>query len=98
MEHSPQTASGRMPATLMFSQEVPWLTKLRVRGEVAEQETKIALTQLAQEELTVIEQVRLAYFDLYFYQQAVDITHENEELLEDLVGFSEIRLRTGGSQ
>lgn len=97
-EHSPQTASGRMPATLMLSQEVPWLTKLRVRGEVAEQETKIALTQLAQEELTVIEQVRLAYFDLYFYQQAVATTRENEGLLEDLVGFAEIRLRTGGSQ
>jgi outer membrane protein TolC len=97
-QHSPQTASGRMPNSLMLSQKFPWLSKLRVRGEVAEQETKIALTQLAQAELNVTEQVYLAYYDIYYYQRAIGITLENEALLRDLVQFAEIRFRTGGSQ
>jgi outer membrane protein TolC len=95
---SPQMVSGRIPAGIMFRQEVPWLAKLRVRGEVAEQEAKMALAQLAREELSVAEQVRLAYYDLYYYQRAIEATRENERLLEDLVGFAEIRFRTGGSQ
>ena len=97
-EHSPQTASGRMPFSLSVSQEVPWLSKLRVRGEVAEQEAKMALAQLAREELAVAEQVRLAYYDLYSLQRAIAVTRENEQLLEDLVGFAEARYRAGGSQ
>lgn len=95
---SPQYVSGRVPTGLMFQQEVPWLAKLRVRGEVAEQEAKMALAQLAREELSVAEQVRLAYYDLYYYQQAIEVTRENEGLLEKLIGFAEIRFRTGGSQ
>jgi outer membrane protein TolC len=97
-EHSPQTASGRMPNSLMVTQQLPWLAKLRVRGEVAEQEAKMALAQLNQAQLEVIEQVSLAYYDIYYYQQAIRITEENAKLLRDLVSISEARLRTGGSQ
>src|SRR5690606_3564406 len=97
-EHSPQTASGRMPFSFSVSQEVPWLAKLRGRGEVAEQEAKMALAQFAREELYVAEQVRLAYYDLYSLQRAIAVTRENEQLLEELVGFAEARYRTGGSQ
>jgi outer membrane protein TolC len=95
---SPQYVSGRVPTGVMARQDVPWLSKLRVRGEVAEQEAAMALAQLAREELAVVEQVRLAYYDLYYYERAIEATRENERLLEDLVGFAEIRFRTGGSQ
>lgn len=97
-QHSPQTASGRMPNSLMLTQRVPWLSKLRVRGEVAEQEAKIALTQLAQAQLNVVEQVHLAYYDIHYYERAIEITLENETLLQDLIEFAGIRFRTGGSQ
>ncbi|MGH7127299.1 MAG: TolC family protein, partial [Planctomycetaceae bacterium] len=93
-DHSPQTASGRMPNSLMLSQKFPWFDKLRVRGEVAAQETQIALTELAETELRVIEQVHLAYYDIYYYQRAIEITQENEQLLRDLVDLAQIRIRT----
>lgn len=96
--YSPQTAMGRMTSSLSLSQEFPWPDKLRVRGEVAEQEAKMALARLAAEELSTIERVRLAYYDLYFYGRAIEITRENEELLDELIGFAEARYRTGGSQ
>lgn len=96
--YSPQTAMGRMTSSLSLSQEFPWPDKLRVRGEVAEQEAKMALSRLAAEELATVEEVRLAYFDLYFYGRAMEVTRENGELLEDLIAFAEARYRTGGSQ
>ena len=97
-DHALQTAAGRIPNTLSVSQKFPWLGKLRVRGEIAEQETKIALTQLAEAQLKVIEDVHLAYYEIYYNQQAISITEESEELLQQLVRFAEVRFRTGGSQ
>ena len=97
--NSPQTASGRMPNALMLSQELPWISKLRVQGEVAEQETAIALAELAQTRLTVAEQVQLTYYDLYYYQQAIAITRENQRVVEQLVEIARITATTPrGSQ
>lgn len=97
-DHSPQTASGRMPNSLMVSQKFPWLAKLRVRGEVAEQEARIALTELAAAQLDVIEDVHLAYYEIYYVQQAIVVTLDSQELAEDLIELAEARLRTTGSQ
>ena len=97
--NSPQTASGRMPNALMLSQELPWISKLRVQGDVAEQETAIALAELAQIRLSVAEQVQLTYYDLYYYQQAIAITRENQRLVEQLVEIARITATTPrGSQ
>lgn len=94
-DNSVQTAAGRGPNTLSLSQRFPWFGKLRVRGEVAEQETKIALTRLAKAQLKVAEDVNLAYDEVYFNQRAIQITEENEKLLKDLLKFAEARFRTG---
>ncbi|MCI0461820.1 MAG: TolC family protein [Gemmataceae bacterium] len=78
---SPQTASGRMTNSLMVSQQFPWFGKLRLRGEVANLDTKIALTELAETQLKVVEQVKQTYYDLYYSQRAAQILQENERLL-----------------
>jgi len=94
-ERSPQTLMGRMPYGMMVSQELPWFGKLRVKGEVAQQEVQMAVARLAQAELQVIEEVHLAYYELYFNQRAIEITRENRQLLEDLLQIAEARYRTG---
>lgn len=93
--NSIQTAAGRGVNSLSLSQRFPWFGKLRVRGEVAEQETKIALARFAQSQLKVIEQVKLSYFELFFNQGAIEITEEDAKLLQDLLKFAEARYRTG---
>lgn len=93
-DHSPQTASGRMPNALMLSQKFPWFGKLQLRGEVAEQETRMALSRLAATELDVIENIRLAYYELAFTQQAIRITEQDQQFLEDLIQFIDARYRT----
>ena len=94
-KHSVQTAAGRGPNALTLAQRFPWFGKLRVRGEVAEQQTKIALSRLAQAQLKVIEDVKLSYYEVAFNQQAITITEDSEELLEIIVKFVDVRVRTG---
>ncbi len=93
--YSVQTAAGRGPNTLTLTQKLPWLSKLRVRGEVAEQDAKIALTRLAQAELKVIEDVKLAYYDLAYNQTAIEIIESDQALLEQLLQFADARYKTG---
>ena len=95
--HSVQTAAGRGPNTLTLSQKLPWLGKLRVRGEVAEQDTKIALTRLAQAQLKVIEDVKVAYYELAFAQEAIQIIESDRDLLKQLLQFAEARYRTNST-
>jgi len=93
--NSVQTAAGRGQNALSLSQRFPWFGKLRVQGEVAEQETKIALTRLAEAQLKIAEDVHLTYDEIYFNQQAIQITETDERLLKDLLKFAEVRFRTG---
>ena len=93
--NSVQTAAGRGTNMLTLSQRFPWFGKLRLRGEVAEQETKMALTRLAQSQLKVIENVKLSYYELYFIQRAIEITEEDAKLLSRLLKSADARYRTG---
>lgn len=93
--NSLQTASGRAPNTLSITQRFPWMGKLRVRGEIAEQDAKIALTKLAQSQLEVTEEVQLTYFELAYAQRAIEVTEQDAQLLRDLLQIAEARYRTG---
>lgn len=95
--YSVQTAAGRVPNTLMLSQKFPWFGKLDARGQVAEQEVRMAMTRLAQAELKVTEDVRLAYYEMQFSQRAITVTEEDATLLRDLLQIAEARYRTGGA-
>jgi cobalt-zinc-cadmium efflux system outer membrane protein len=98
-DNSVQTAAGRVTNSLTLSQKFPWFGKLKLRGEIADRETKIALTQLAETQLKVIEAVKLSYYDIYFNQQAMKITKDSEKALRILfIPLAEARIRTGGSQ
>jgi outer membrane protein, heavy metal efflux system len=77
-----QTAAGRVTNSFVLAQQFPWLGKLRLRGEVAKLATKIALTQLAETQLKVIEEVKLAYYDIYYDNQALKIIDESEKVLQ----------------
>ena len=83
--HVPQTASGRMTVDMMVSQEVPWFGKLSTQAAAAEEEVNAARAQLAAAELKTIEEVKLAYYELYFVQKAIRITEEDRDILADLI-------------
>ena len=76
-----QTAAGAQELALSASQKIPWHSKLHVRGQVARSEVRAARANLAVVELEVVEQVKRAYFELYYLQFAGDVTRRSRESL-----------------
>ncbi|MBI1903689.1 MAG: TolC family protein [Planctomycetes bacterium] len=93
----PQTASGRKTVDLMVSQEVPWPGKLGTQGDMAEAETNMARAELVAAELEVVEQVKRAYYELYFVQKSIEITEESRRLAVRLRELVEPKVKTGAS-
>ncbi len=92
-----QTAAGAQEFSLAASQKLPWLGKLDARADLAEAQTNVARAQLAAVELATIEQVKRAYYDLYFIQRALQITTAEQELLVEIREVANTRYKTGGT-
>ncbi len=90
-----QTAAGQQELALTASQQLPWFGKLDTRAAAAEADANVARAQLASVELSVIEQVKRAYYELYYIQKATRITEENRKLLLDFVRIADSKYRTG---
>lgn len=88
-----QTANGRLTANVGASQELPWFGKLRTQANAAEAEVNMARADLAAAELEVIEQVKRAYFELYFVEKSIAITEESRELAIRLSRIAEAKFR-----
>ncbi|HEX8200050.1 MAG TPA: TolC family protein, partial [Isosphaeraceae bacterium] len=89
---------GYMPYDLMISQQFPWFGTLRLRGQVAAQDVRAALFELAAAQLEVVAEVKRSYYDLYYNQRAESILHANRALATDLVDVARVRYEAGGSQ
>lgn len=92
-----QTAAGQQELMLSASQNLPWFGKLDARASVAEAQTNVARARLAAVELATIAKVKRAYFELYFIQQAIAVTQEEQELLGDIRDVANSRYQTGGT-
>ncbi|MCA9152440.1 MAG: TolC family protein [Planctomycetales bacterium] len=92
-----QTAAGQQELMIGATQKVPWFGKLDVRAEVARAQVDIARAQLAAAELDVITEVKRAYYELYFLQQAITVTTTEQELLADIRDVANTRYRIGGA-
>jgi outer membrane protein TolC len=90
-----QTAAGQQEFALAVNQKVPWRGKLRAQAELAESQTNVARAQLAAVELGIVEKVKRAYYELYFIQQAIAVTEEDQRLLGEIRDVANTRYRTG---
>ena len=83
---------------MSLAQKYPWPQKRQAKAAIANRETRIAATKLAQVELEIEETVRLAYYELWFANRAIQITEENHEIAAELVKLAEARHAAGSSQ
>jgi len=90
-----QTAAGALTANVSASQEVPWFGKLRTQANAAEAEVNMARADLAAAELEVIEQVKRAYYELYFMEKSIAITEQSRELAIRLSKIAEANFKAG---
>lgn len=77
-----QTAAGQQELAMTASQKLPWFGKLSTGADVAEQDVEVARAQLRTAELEVIESVKRAYYQMYFVQEAMRITEEDQQQLK----------------
>ncbi len=77
-----QTAAGEQEFALSMNQKFPWRGKLATQAAMAEQDVNAARARLAEVELKVVEQIKNAYFKLYFIQQAIAIIENDRKQLE----------------
>ncbi len=76
-----QTAAGEQEFALSMNQKVPWRGKLATKAGIAEEEVNAARARLAAVELKVVEQIKNAYYQLYFVQQAISIVEKDRKEL-----------------
>lgn len=85
---------GYMPYDAMIAQQFPWCGTLRLRGEAAHADVKVAIMELAAAELDTVSAVKRAYFDLSFNQRAEALLIENRSLTEDFLRLARERAKT----
>ena len=76
------TAAGQQEKALAASQKIPWFRKLETSAAVAERGLDAARAKLHAAELDVIEKIKRAYYQLYFIEQAIAITGQDQEQLK----------------
>ncbi len=78
-----------------ISQEVPLPGILSLKKEAALHEAH-AMDKKAQEmEFTLIKKVKRAFYDLYYFKNAIEVTENNKHLLEQFLAITETRYSVG---
>ncbi len=80
---------------LMVSQNFPVPAKLKLRGQIADRGAEEAWWEFEQTRRQVASDVKVAYYEYFFYSKAIEITAKDRDLLQKLASISESRYRVG---
>ena len=82
-------------ASFMFKQKIPWPGKLSLKGDIAETEAaqKAQIYQAAT--FQIIRQLKTAYFELTYFDQATSILNRYRDLLQRLSRIAEAKYTVG---
>lgn len=78
-----------------ISQKIPFPGKLRLRSEVAIEETNIIGKDSESKIQEIIALVKSAFYELYYINSAIDITEENRDLLRKFTTIAETKYSVG---
>ncbi len=78
-----------------ISQEVPLPGILSLKKEAAVHEAHAMGKKAKENEFTLIKQVKKAYYDLYYINNAIAVTDDNKQLLDNFLGITETRYSVG---
>lgn len=80
---------------VMYSQELPYPGKLKLKGEIASKEAEATFQQYQAVQLGVISRLKQAYYRLQYTYAASDLLIRNRDLLNKLVSVTEARYSVG---
>ncbi len=93
-----QTRVGPQLSSISVSQTLPWFGTLSDRREIATAQSDIMNQSHQEQKAEVVRQVKLAYYDLAYLDQALRITGEEEELLLHYEALAQARYSQGFGQ
>jgi outer membrane protein TolC len=76
-------------------QSFPYPGKLKLRGDIANQEVVMAQWEYESVSRSVAAEAKTAYYEYFFYSKALEITRKDKDLLQKLSSISEARYRVG---
>ena len=90
-----ETRLGAQRATASFSQMFPWFGTLDAQQKVAAERAKIKLHLFHVAKMELYRDIGITYNDLYYLEEAIEITQENLELLASFKSISEVYFESG---
>lgn len=84
---------GYMPYDALVAQQFPWFGTLKLRGQAAEEDVRVAINELAAAQLDTVASVKRAYFDLWFNERTLDLLQQNRTLAEDFLKIAKERYK-----
>jgi len=96
MLRSVETRVGPQLNTVMLAQAFPWFGKLDVRGQIATQDAAAAFETWQARQRDVIAQVKAAFYNLGYVDTAIDVTLEEQSILEHYERLAQARYASGG--
>ncbi|MBS0181527.1 MAG: TolC family protein [Nitrospira sp.] len=97
----PQTFNVTQTQNSIFglSQNLPFPGKLALKGEIASRSAEITEQGLRAKERELVARLKQAYYELFLAHKAIQIHHEQVELLRQFFEITNAKFRTGkGSQ
>jgi outer membrane protein TolC len=80
---------------ISISQDLPFPGTLGLRRELAEYEALAAVEAVAEKRLTLIQDVKLVWWNLMYVDQALEIVAKNQDLLRELVNITQTKYAVG---
>ena len=90
LRDSPENKAG-----LMFTQEIPFPGKLKLKGEMAASHAKATFQELQVTRLEVVSRVKQAYYQLHYLTRARETIERNRDLLHKFASVAEARYSVG---
>jgi cobalt-zinc-cadmium efflux system outer membrane protein len=92
-----QTRVGAQQYAFGITQRLPWLGKLRLQGEVASQQARAAAARVSTIQNEIIANVASAWYELYYFERALEIMQGNRDLVVNLERVVRTRYSTGAT-
>ncbi len=80
---------------LRLSQKFPFPGKLALRGEIAREQAEWYRAAYQDTRLQLVRMVKEVYYNLYFYDQGIEVIAKNIKLLDDFIHLTETKYKVG---
>ncbi len=80
---------------LTVAEDFPFPGKLKLRGQIADRSAEASWWDYEQTRRQVASDVKVAYYDYFYYSKAIEITEKDKDLLQKLASIAESLYRVG---